>query len=87
MLKEELNYYKTDSKFYREQSIKLRRKEIIRQVEKKHIFTHVEWRMSGIYMEVKEKTEGFCWLSAEQINGQAALPTAFRQFWDEVAYV
>lgn len=62
-------------------------KEILRQVEKKHIFTHIEWHMSGIYMEVKEQTPGFAWMSAEKIRQEAALPTAFRQFWEEIGYV
>ena len=62
-------------------------KEIIRQVEKKHIFTHIEWHMRGIYMEVKERTDGLRWMTAEQIEQEAALPTAFRQFWEEVGYV
>ena len=58
-------------------------KEIIRQVEKKHIFTHIEWHMSGIYMEVKERFEEYTWMDTAQINQEAALPTAFRQFWEE----
>ena len=62
-------------------------KEIIRQVEKKHIFTHIEWHMSGIYMEVKEQTDDLVWMDAAQIEREAALPTAFRQFWEEVEYV
>ena len=62
-------------------------KEIMRQVEKKHIFTHIEWHMSGIYMEVKEKTGDFIWMDAEQIRREAALPTAFRQLWEEAGYV
>jgi len=62
-------------------------KDIIRQVEKKHIFTHIEWNMSGIYMEVKERAGDFAWMSAEQIRNEAALPTAFRQFWEEISYV
>lgn len=57
-------------------------KEILRQVERKHIFTHIEWRMNGVYLEVKEKLPQYTWLSAEQIRSNAALPTAFRQFWD-----
>ena len=65
----------------------LKPREIIRQVEKKHIFTHIEWHMSGIYMEVKEPGGDFAWLSAEQIKSEAALPTAFRQFWEEIDYV
>ena len=58
-------------------------KEILRQVEKRHIFTHIEWHMSGIYMELKEPADGFVWMCAEQIQQEAALPTAFRQFWEE----
>ena len=65
----------------------LKPKELMRQVEKKHIFTHIEWHMSGIYMEVKERAGDFAWMSTEQIRNEAALPTAFRQFWEEVSYV
>ena len=60
----------------------LKPKEVLRQVEKKHIFTHIEWHMSGIYMEVKEKNPDFIWRTAEEIEQEAALPTAFRQFWE-----
>ena len=44
---------------------------------------HIQWNMKGIYLEVTEKGGPFTWLTAEQIEGQAALPTAFRQFWEE----
>ena len=62
-------------------------KEIIRQVEKKHIFTHIEWQMSGIFIEVKECAGDLVWMYAEKIEAEAALPTAFRQFWEETGYV
>jgi A/G-specific adenine glycosylase len=62
----------------------LKPKEIIREVERKHIFTHIEWRMRGIYMEVRNVNNEYTWLSAEQILQQAALPTAFRQFFEEL---
>ena len=62
-------------------------KEIVRQVEKKHIFTHIQWDMSGIYAEVKEPSGPLVWMTPEQIGKEAALPTAFRQFWEEVSYV
>ena len=62
-------------------------KEIIRQVEKKHIFTHIEWHMNGMFLEVKECSADFVWMRAEQIEAEAALPTAFRQFWEEITYV
>ena len=60
----------------------LRPKEILRRLERKHIFTHVQWNMTGYYLEVAEP-EGSCrWLTPEQIETEAALPTAFRQFWE-----
>ncbi len=62
-------------------------KEIYRQVERTHIFTHVQWRMCGIYLEVKEPCGSFTWLTWEQVEQQTALPTAFRQFWEEIGYV
>ena len=58
-------------------------REILRSEERKHIFTHRQWHMRGIYMEVAEKTPGFTWMTPEEIEGEAALPTAFRQFWEE----
>jgi hypothetical protein len=39
--------------------------------------------MKGIYLEVSETGGPFTWLTAEQIRQEAALPTAFRQFWEE----
>ena len=57
-------------------------REILRQVERKHIFTHIQWDMRGIYLEVAEPCGSFRWFTPEEIRTQAALPTAFRQFWD-----
>ncbi len=65
------------------ENIGLRPKELIREVERKHIFTHIQWNMRGIYMEVAEPAGTFQWFTPEQIESQAALPTAFRQFWEE----
>ena len=60
----------------------LKPREIFREVERKHIFTHIQWNMKGIYLEVSEPAGNFRWFTAEEINTQAALPTAFRQFWE-----
>ena len=65
----------------------LRPKEIFRQTERDHIFTHIHWKMRGIYLEVTATGGGFTWLTARQIQDQAALPTAFRQFWEEIGNV
>ena len=61
--------------------------DIIKTVERKHIFTHIEWDMCGVYMRVKNCHEDFCWFTAEQIEESAALPTAFRQFWEGIENV
>lgn len=60
----------------------LRPREILREVEKTHIFTHIQWNMKGIYLEVAETGGSFHWFTEEEIHSQAALPTAFRQFWE-----
>ena len=65
----------------------LRPADIRRIAEKKHIFTHIQWNMTGIYLEVTEKPELFRWFTEEEIEKEAALPTAFRQFWEERDYV
>ncbi len=56
---------------------------LCRQRDLYHIFTHIRWDMRGYYMEVWEEAPGFTWMDAQQVNTQAALPTAFRQFWEE----
>ena len=62
----------------------LRPKDLQREVSRKHIFTHIQWNMKGIYLEVADTAGGFRWFTAEEINNAAALPTAFRQFWEEI---
>ena len=65
----------------------LKPREVFRQVERKHIFTHIQWEMSGIYLEVASQGGGFEWFTEEQIKNEIALPTAFRQFWEEIENV
>ena len=58
-------------------------RDILRQTEKKHIFTHIQWEMRGIYMETAAISDGLVWMTADEIEEKAALPTAFRQFWED----
>ena len=65
------------------EALGLRPRELLREVERKHIFTHIIWNMKGIYLEVADTAGDFQWFTEEEINAQAALPTAFRLFWEE----
>lgn len=58
--------------------------QLLRQVRRQHIFTHIRWQMTGYYIEVSEPAGAFVWHTAAELEAQAALPTAFRQFWEEI---
>ena len=55
-----------------------------KSIDRHHIFTHILWDMRCWFLEVDEPAGGFTWLTLEEIDGQAALPTAFRQFREEI---
>ena len=59
----------------------------LRQVERQHVFTHIHWQMRGLYLEVSERCGELEWFTADEISRQTALPTAFRQFWEEIDHV
>ncbi|MBQ8074559.1 MAG: A/G-specific adenine glycosylase [Oscillospiraceae bacterium] len=44
----------------------------------KHVFTHVEWRMTGYRLLCPSESEGFLWLTREEIAEGYSIPTAFR---------
>ena len=69
------------------ESMGLHPRQLLRQAGKKHIFTHIQWDMLGTYIEVAQPAGDFIWLTAAQINDDAALPTAFRQFWEDIHHV
>ena len=46
----------------------------------KHIFTHVEWHMTGWRAEFSEEAPGYVWETAETIRSTYSLPTAFKAF-------
>lgn len=45
-----------------------------------HVFTHIEWRMTGYRVEAAEEAPGFIWKTPEEIARETALPSAFRAF-------
>ncbi len=48
----------------------------------KHIFSHIEWRMTGFSAEVPPQNapNGFLWASREQLREEYTLPGAFKAY-------
>ena len=44
----------------------------------RHVFTHVEWQMTGYLADCEAETSLFTWLTKEEIAEQFSIPTAFR---------
>ena len=55
-----------------------------RSIDRHHIFTHIRWDLRGWFLEVGEPAGEYTWLTLHEIDEQAALPTAFRQFREEI---
>ena len=58
-----------------------------RVVKFKHIFSHVEWHMTGYYITCSQcgsgnsgGTEVFRWVSEEELEREVPLPSAFQYF-------
>ena len=58
--------------------------DLLYEVEKTHLFTHITWKMRGIYLRTTSMCPDYEWLTAEEIRTRAALPTAYRQFFEEI---
>lgn len=52
----------------------------LKQKKAKHIFTHVEWHMTGYHVLVNERLPQFTWATAQEIKEKYALPSAFKAF-------
>ena len=48
--------------------------------ESKHVFTHVEWHMTGFFVDISRQSGEFEWKSPEEIRSGYAVPTAFRAY-------
>lgn len=46
----------------------------------KHVFTHIEWRMTGYYAELCAPVPELMWVTPDELRGEYALPSAFRTF-------
>ena len=59
-------------------------KELMLETHKTHIFTHIRWEMTGYVIRCNAMSEAFTWASLAELEREFALPTAFRQFSDEL---
>ncbi len=50
------------------------------RADAKHIFTHIEWHMTGYYAVCKTPADGFEWVLPSELRETYALPSAFRPF-------
>ncbi len=57
-------------------------KELIKEVEKTHIFTHIKWKMRCFYIVCAQENARFTWVDSARFDRDIALPTAFRIFWE-----
>ena len=53
---------------------------LLAQKNATHVFTHVEWRMTGYLIETAEPDPAFLWATAEEIRQNFAIPSAFKAF-------
>lgn len=58
----------------------LEAKEIQKVGEAVHIFSHIEWHMTGYCIQVKQENEMFQWITKEQLKKEFAIPTAFSKW-------
>lgn len=64
---------------------------LVKLKKAKHIFTHIEWEMTGYLAIVEQKTSGsealvkegpdLQWISLDQLDNQLALPSAFKAYY------
>ena len=58
--------------------------EVIAEKRAKHIFTHVEWRMTGRLIRTESELDPYTWVTARELREKYAVPSAFRAFMDWV---
>ena len=49
-----------------------------------HIFTHVEWHMTGFFAELSQPLPEFFWADSPALEQQYALPSAFKAYFPEL---
>ena len=53
----------------------------------KHVFTHIEWHMSGYLAECGELSPEYLWAAKEAIESEYSIPTAFKFYKNKLQYL
>ena len=53
-----------------------------RCVQTRHVFTHLEWVMSGWRIVCEEPVSLFCWVTCEELRKELSLPSAWKVFFN-----
>ena len=56
--------------------------EVVERKRAKHIFTHVEWQMTGLLVHADAFYPQYEWATREEISERYALPSAFKTFME-----
>ena len=51
------------------------------QLDRAHVFTHVQWNLRCYYIECRKMPTEFTWADIAMLKNEIALPTAFRMFF------
>lgn len=46
----------------------------------KHVFTHIDWKMNGYAVKVRNSNAEFLWVNLSDLKENYAIPTAFKPF-------
>ena len=52
--------------------------------EANHIFTHIEWKMKGYWIEISESIAQWEWVRRDELTDVYPIPTAFKYYQDQV---
>lgn len=55
-----------------------------RTVRRKHIFTHITWELTGVWLQCTAMPEQFSWFTPAELRQDVSLPTAYRQFLEDI---
>jgi len=58
---------------------------VLRRIERRHIFTHKTWELIAYRITCNERPDRFVWSSISEIKADYSLPTAFRQFMEDIS--